>query len=578
MKRAPLSRRQILKSLSSVGLLPLLSGNLIACSGTDDKEGASYELSPRFRHGVASGDPGPDRVILWTRVEPESDAMADSVSVRFEVSTDDDFSSLSASGEGSTSVQVDHTLKVDVQGLEPGTTYYYRFIVDDGASVVGKTKTLPAGAIDDVRFAVVSCSNYPAGYFHVYREIAHAELDAVLHLGDYLYEYGVAGYASERAAEMGRVVEPTTELLSLGDYRTRYALYRRDVDLQDCHAAHPFIAVWDDHEVTNDAYTDGAENHDEGEGDFDERKAQALQAYFEWMPIRPPVDGSEEIIYRRFRYGDLVDLLMLDTRLIGRNQQLSLLSFVTPDGTGLDLAAARSAIDDPERTLLGSEQKQWLLEQLAESDTRWQVLGQQVLMGRYELPAALLLALNPDSTDADAVRAGTETALDAVTAKNKAPNERTEEEQLLLASSLPYNLDAWDGYASERDEVLQAALDGGKKLIVLSGDTHNAWASQLTTRDGAVAGAELAAPSVSSPGLEGVLGAGAAGLFQGIVTTLVDDLRYADLSQRGFLRVTFGKEGVEASFEYVSTVQELEYERESATLASVDPELALTVT
>ncbi len=230
------------------------------------------------------------------------------------MATDADFANKVVEGSGNTSADVDYTVKVDVEGLQPNTVYYYRFLTVNKTSMAGRTRTLPEGAIDAAAFAVVSCSNYPAGFFNVYREVAKQDVDAVLHLGDYLYEYSAEGYASERAEELGRVVEPANELLSLADYRTRYAQYRRDEDLQAAHAAHPFIIVWDDHEVANDTWREGAENHDPGtEGSFVERKMAALQAWHEWLPVRPPV-SMNDIIYRRFQYGDLLDLLMLDTR------------------------------------------------------------------------------------------------------------------------------------------------------------------------------------------------------------------------------------------------------------------------
>jgi alkaline phosphatase D len=275
---------------------------------------------------------------------------------------------------------------------------------------------------------------------------------------------------------LGRVVEPANELLSLADYRTRYAQYHRDVDLQAAHAAHPFIIVWDDHEVANDSWRDGAENHDPAtEGSYAERKMVALRAWHEWLPVRPPA-SMNDIIYRRLQYGDLLDLLMLDTRLIGRDKPFSYSDFIT-DGI-IDVEQARAGFGDSNRTMMGSTQRDWLREQLSQSSAQWQVLGQQVLLSRYHLPSPIIEALDPRiSPDNPQLAKGTAAVLAAVAAKQTAPEDRTPEQNALLALSIPYNLDAWDGYEFERDQLLSFAQQMGSRLVVLSGDTHNAWTS-----------------------------------------------------------------------------------------------------
>jgi alkaline phosphatase D len=404
---------------------------------------------------------------------------------------------------------------------------------------------------------VVSCSNYPAGYFHVYREIAAQPVDAVLHLGDYLYEYDRDGYASDNAEALGRVVEPATELLSLSDYRTRYAQYHTDPDLQACHGAHPFIIVWDDHEVANDAWRNGAENHDpETEGEYSERRAAAIQAWYEWLPVRPPA-SEREIIYRRFQYGELVDLLMLDTRHVGRDQQIDYGDYT--NGDLIDIPGVRAAVGDGQRTLLGTDQKAWLKSGLTDSTARWQVLGQQVLMGRQPLPEPVIRSLNAAIAGEGSLDAVTAAVLASVAAKNKPPEDRTPEEQALLDSAIPFNLDAWDGYDFEREDILTHAAQMQSRLVVLAGDTHNGWASQITTADGAPVGVEFAGPSVSSPGAEDVIGIDAARLFGPIAVTLMDDLKYANLINRGYLAVTFTPDDVQASWRYVSGIDMPEY-------------------
>lgn len=550
-------RRTLVKALAAGSLIPLLGSNLIACSnGSDHSDDGFTSVPADFNHGIASGDPLTDRVILWTRVTPTEEGL---VQVQWELAEDQDFANIIAQGAGTTSAEVDYTVKVDAEGLQPGTAYFYRFMTGDKTSTVGKTRTLPQGAVQAAAFAVVSCSNYPAGFFNVYREVAQQDVDAVLHLGDYLYEYSATGYASERAEELGRVVEPANEIISLSDYRTRYAQYHRDEDLQAAHAAHPFIIVWDDHEVANDSWENGAQNHNpDTEGSYADRKIAAIQAWHEWLPVRPP-STMNDIIYRRLQYGDLLDLLMLDTRHVGRNQQLEYSDFAT--GGIIDVDAVRAAISDSNRTILGSEQLGWLRDQLSQSSARWQVLGQQVLMSRYLIPSPLLESLDPGLSPQLDLAKGTAALIAASTAKGKAPEDRTPEEQALLDSAIPYNLDAWDGYQFERDAVLSFAQQLDSKLVVLAGDTHNAWTSQLKTVAGEIAGVEFGCTSVSSPGFDGpgLLGSANAALFGPFVRDLIDDLKYAGLVGRGYLHIAFTTEAVTATHRFVSTIDSRDY-------------------
>lgn len=253
-----LSRRDFIKVVSSGAVATTLT----AC-GSDDKNTVT---AASFEHGVASGDPTQTQVIIWTRVTME----ASYVDVSWQVSATEDFSSIEQSGTFTTDTSRDFTVKVDVQNLNPNTQYYYRFMVGEASSIVGITQTLPEGSVDKASMAVVSCANYPAGYFNVYKEILEqhqkASFDVVLHLGDYIYEYGAGGYASEDAAALGREPSKGTECITLDDYRKRYAQYRQDEDLQALHAALPMIAIWDDHELANDAWKEGAENHHNSEG------------------------------------------------------------------------------------------------------------------------------------------------------------------------------------------------------------------------------------------------------------------------------------------------------------------------
>ncbi|MBY6185391.1 alkaline phosphatase D family protein [Marinobacter hydrocarbonoclasticus] len=558
-----LSRRHFLK-MSAIGAgSTVLSVGLNGCGS--DNDNAEQAAAVRFDHGVASGDPTTNALILWTRVTPDE---AGEVTVYWEVATDSGFSELVNTGETVTDASRDYTVKVDAAGLESGQHYYYRFGVGETLSPVGHAKTLPVGAVASVKLAVVSCANYPAGHFHAYQGVAEETVDAVLHLGDYLYEYGQGGYASEDAAEMGRQVLPANELLSLDDYRIRYAQYRTDTQLQAAHAAHAFIAVWDDHEIANDAWREGAENHNEGEGEYDARQLAALQAYFEWMPIRPP--GSSETsdtIYRSFAFGELVALHMLDTRVIGRDQQLDYATYMDPATGGFDAERFVAEVSDPNRTLLGAEQLTWLQGTLLSNSATWQVLGQQVLMGRMVLPAAI-------ATQQISIQEFADLAYIAQLAQRaQAGDTLTQEEQAYLLAnahrltpeviamlqlpSIPYNLDAWDGYAYEREVVLGTALAANSNLVVLAGDTHNAWANNLSDASGNPVGVEFATASVSSPGLEEYLNIAPEDVVatEAGIASLVEGLEYLNAADRGYMTVTFTADKAVAQWRFVADIK-----------------------
>lgn len=555
------SRRDFL-ALSAKGVgAAVLSYGLMGCSSDNDDNTVAAD----FLHGVASGDPTQDAVIIWTRVTPQT---AGDVRVSWQVSRDGAFSDLVTTGEMVTNAERDYTVKVDAIGLESGSRYFYRFMTGDKTSTVGMTKTLPEGAVDSVKLAVMSCANFPAGYFNVYELAAQRDdLDAMLHLGDYIYEYGRGGYASEHAAELGREVLPAGELLSLSDYRSRYGQYRGDASLQKLHAKLAFITVWDDHEVANDTWKDGAENHNQGEGDFDARKQAALQAYFEWLPIRPWREGNHEEIYRSFSFGDLLDLHMLDTRVLARDKQLDYGNYLDPATGAFNDQQFLADVTDTQRTLLGQTQLLWLQGKLLQSSAKWQLLGQQILMGRMMLPAAIatqqlsipqFAELAALAQLAARAQAGDPTLTQAELTYLAANQAKLTPEVLALLQlpSIPYNLDAWDGYAYEREVVLATARASGKNLVVIAGDTHNAWANDLKDKDGNMVGVEFATSSVSSPGLEYYLNLPPEQIpaTEAAVVGLVDDLKYANLLNRGYMTLTFSSEEVVSEWFYVDSI------------------------
>ncbi|WP_281212442.1 alkaline phosphatase D family protein [Shewanella insulae] len=563
------SRRDFL-AMSAKGVgAAVVSYGLMGCSSSDDDK---QETAPKvqFLHGIASGDPTHSAVILWTRVTPDTDG---DVKVGWEIASDANFTQMISNGETTTNADRDYTVKVDAIGLDSGTAYYYRFMSGEQVSSVGMTKTLPEGAVEQVKLAVMSCANYPAGHFNVYQLASQQEaLDAVVHLGDYIYEYGRGGYASEHAAELGREVMPAGELFTLSDYRTRYGQYRSDESLQTLHAKVPFITVWDDHEVANDTWSDGAENHNEGEGDFEARKMGALQAYFEWLPIRPWREGNHEEIYRSFSFGDLVDLHMLDTRVLARDKQLDYADYVDAATGALDSARFMADVTSTERTLLGTDQLQWLQASMLNATGKWQVLGQQILMGTMMLPAAIAMQKLSVYEYAELGALAQLAARAAANDPTLTPQEYSylignqhkltpEVMALLQLPAIPYNLDAWDGYAYEREVILATAKQKGANLVVIAGDTHNAWANELKDSHGDLVGVEYATSSVSSPGLEYYLGipADQQSVTEAGVVDLVDGLKYTNLRDRGFMVLTFTPEAVRSDWHFVDTILDSEF-------------------
>ncbi|MEO1263314.1 MAG: alkaline phosphatase D family protein [Bacteroidota bacterium] len=501
-----------------------------------------------FYHGVASGDPTANSVIIWTRVTPDS-LNGSPIQGTWKIATDTQLEQVVNDGNFTTSEDRDYTVKIDVQGLDPGTTYYYGFEAMGKSSLTGKTKTTPVGSdAAHLRFGVVSCSNYQAGYFNAYQRLAERhDLEAIIHLGDYIYEYGNGGLADPDLVDL-RPIEPLNEIITLEEYRTRYSTYRLDTNLVRVQQQHPMIAVWDDHESANNSWPGGANNHTPGvEGEWEDRKAAAKQAYFEWMPIR---DNAEQSVYRSFSYGDLVELIMLDTRLEAREQQIY--DIENPD------------LYDVNRTLLGAEQKQWLKDQLLNSTAKWKLIGTQVVLSEFNVGWGA--AIDPSST-------------------------YQEGEALFL--------DIWDGYPAERAELIQFFEDNQlDNIVVMAGDLHTSFAFDLTkkpvevdvqdtpngelpfysasdeydaeTGEGSVA-VEFATPSITSSNFDETVGAFIAELFQNQMNQVFDftgtdygnpnpHMKFVNLIDHGYFILDVKPDSAQANWYYspIKTINDTE--------------------
>ncbi len=480
-----------------------------------------------FTHSVASGDPGTTDVLLWTRYVGTGDAP---VMLRAEVAEEPGFGRIVARGEGAADPVHDWCVRSRITRLTPGRWYFYRFTGPDGSvSQVGRTRTLPQGRTERFNIAVFSCSNKPFGYFNAYAHAAkRADIDLVVHLGDYFYEYRPGIYPSAAEGVAARVPSPNNELVALADYRTRYADYRLDPDLQALHRNFPMISIWDDHEFANDAWKDGAENHHPDEGKWEDRKAHAKQAYREWLPVN-------EMPYRRYDAGDLVTMLTLDTRIEGRDHQLDMATAIK--GGKDALATFRDGPwSDPKRTIMGFPQEQWAATELkaARHRTRWQLLAQQIVMARLYTPKQAGEWLAPDA--------------------GKRAQAYVQGGIIAAAAGLPFNMDSWTGYMPARERLLSAAQSAGSDLVVISGDSHNAWGSTLLNKD-RPAGVEFAGHSVTSPGFETALAADPKIVAAGLVAAS-PELKWADTSRRGYLTVSFTPDQARCDWVFMATIRE----------------------
>ncbi len=469
--------------------------------GVQLKENTSHlqnpDLAP-FYHGLASGDPFQNSVVIWTRITPAFQIAE--IAVDWEVSLSRDFKKILQAGKYITTPKQDYTVKVIVEDLLPGTQYYYRFRGLDSYSKVGAAKTLPAGSEVPINLAFVSCSNIEFGYFNAYAALAEDDLDAVIHLGDYIYEYGPDKYGDP---SFFRKNIPAHEIISLQDYRDRYSQYRLDEDLQKIHGQVPFINIWDDHEITNNAYISGAQNHQENEGSYDRRKAVAKQVFYEWLPIR---EGKTH--YRKFNFGNTIDLVMLDERLAGRTMQAD------------SLSDPRRNSDD--HHLLGDVQMEWLISALKDSKATWKIIGNQVIFSYTDW----------------------------------------------AYENFSQNMDAWDGYPKDQDYLSRAIKQGGlENIIFVTGDTHTAWAFEATsdpfrdydkdTGEGAV-GIEFGVTSISSANANESTPNEEVRSHEGKISNsdINPHLKYVNMRDHGYLKLIIDKDELTAEFKSVTTLKE----------------------
>jgi alkaline phosphatase D len=443
-----------------------------------------------FYHGVASGDPMADKVIIWTRVTPDTALIGQPIVVIWRMATDTGMTNIVQSGTAVTDSSADFTVKVDVTSLQANKFYYYEFQTGTFLSPRGRTRTNPSAAADSLRFALVSCANFESGWFNVYAALlARQDFDAVLSLGDYIYEYETGGY--DPNAAVNRQWSPANEIVSVNDYRMRYSSYKLDLDLQRLHQQFPFICVYDDHEFTNDAWMNGAQNHQPAEGLWSVRKSMAQKAMFEWLPIRVTNMANPFQIYREIKYGNLVDLLMLDTRVEGRD---------------LQAGTSGATVTSPTRQLLGATQASWLTSKLSASTAQWKVLGQQVMMAPLKI------------------------------------------------GGFAVNGDQWDGYPAQRNAIYNHVLTNNiSNMIVITGDIHTSWANDLPTASyngstgAGSAGVEFVTPSVTSPGI--TLPGGVA-----VIQLANSHIKYVDLSKHGYVIMDINQTRTQADWFYVPTL------------------------
>jgi alkaline phosphatase D len=545
-------------TLKRRGVLALLGGSTaLGLTGVTGAAmtGNAYAGPVRFLHGIASGDPAVDGAVIWTRATGKEGAMGD-IALRWMVMAEPGGTPVKMSSVIARAA-ADFTAKVEVTGLEPGREYHYHFEGPQGeASPTGHFRTLPVGAVEELVLAVASCQLYPGGLFNAYADMAALpRLDAVIHLGDYIYEYGDDGFGAEIGRELARLPDPAHEIVTLADYRRRHAQVKTDPDMQAAHARAAFICVWDDHEVANDSWSSGAENHqNETEGDWAARKAVAMQAYFEWMPIRDPDPlRAREAIFRSFEFGDLATLAMVETRLLARSRQ------VAPKGqlpAEEQFAATLAERDEPARELLGQGQSRWLEGVLArsiEAGKPWQILGNQVVMAQVAGP------------DLEAIL-GAERYAAVRASMPQAYRGRIDRALAGYRAGVPFNLDSWDGYPHARQRAYELFERAGARPIVLSGDSHAAWANNCHDASGRLAAVEVGCTAITSPSYGSIL----PGLGEALAL-VNEEVGYCDQDSKGYTLLTITAREARADYIALSTVMAKAFERRVAATYKTAP-------
>lgn len=527
------SRRGFLKAGAAVSA-GLISAPALA---TVNKQTESI-----FAHGVASGDPLVDSVMIWTRVNGDKFANQP-VQVSWQVAEDEQFSRVVQSGAVTTDKNRDFTVKVDVKNLRCGSRYYYRFRSQGVYSEIGRSKTLPTGHVKQLNVAIVSCSNFPFGYFNAYQHIAADDsVDIVLHLGDYIYEYGQDGWGAENGKLLERNHLPAHEIISLSDYRQRHAQYKADPASRRMHAAHPIIPTWDDHESTNNPYMHGAQNHDPSEGDWPSRREASVRAYYEWMPIREPKKGMRrEQLWRSYTFGDLASLTTLETRHTGRSKQIEYSDHLAKLKTKADRDAfMQKVLGDDSRSMLSSNMTDFVAESLAESKQRklpWRLIGNQIPLARTHVPNLKnkMQRKAPEGYD---------------------PVAEDHKQFIQLGElDLPLYLDTWDGYQSARESFYDLCSKAGvQDLLVLTGDSHSFWANQLFTANGQRMGIEIGTAGVTSPGDFERYGPQGAALFDQLLADHNQEVLWTDCRHRGYVKLSLTHDSAKAEYMAVNTV------------------------
>ena len=540
------NRRETLK------LSLLAAGSTLAGCANDQVAKSELDLqtseSQYFLHGVASGDPHTDSVVLWTRLEGRGDEEP----VQWEVSETADFSSILSSGTALARKESDYTVKVIAEGLRPGATYFYRFSHENDVSMTGRTKTLPDGRVDRLGIALASCSNFAFGFFNAYDAIAKDEaIDLVLHTGDYIYEYGADGWGAETAKILGRAHQPPHEIVSLEDYRIRHAQYKRDAGSIAMHAAHPIVACWDDHESTNNPWVDGAQNHQpETEGDWATRRTASVRAYFEWMPIREPEAGrSREEFWRTYRFGDLATLITLETRHTARGEQVDYAKYYDQ----IDAQEARDAfmmdvINDPSRKMISEGMEAEITSAFEASVSEgqpWRLFGNASPIARMLVPDVAALGIDPARKSGGGVPgAGPDMFW-----KGK--------------WNLPFYTDTWDGYPAARQSLYELCQNvGAEDLLFLTGDSHSFWTNRLRDDSGKPMGLELGTAGISSPGdfVESGWDEETAQQLDRLFAQELEEVVWTDNMHQGYVRVELERAEATATFVAVDTVLSQDYQ------------------